>query len=169
MSRILIIEDEEKISRFVELELSHEGYETGKAADGRSGLDEALRGDYDLVILDIMLPVIDGFEVLRRTRNRGIAIPIILLTARSALRDKVGGMDLGADDYLTKPFAMQELLARIRMVSRRSAGTTTDNRIRAGELRLDPGTYELSREGEQRTVRLGAKEYQLMEYLMRNA
>ena len=167
--KILVIEDEEGLREALIQSLTDEGYLADGAEDGETGFSMIASGLYDLVILDIMLPVIDGFEVLRRTRNRGIAIPIILLTARSALRDKIGGMDLGADDYLTKPFAMQELLARIRMVSRRGAGTTADNRIRAGELRLDPGTYELSREGEQRTVRLGAKEYQLMEYLMRNA
>ena len=117
MSRILIIEDEEKISRFVELELQHEGYATGKAADGRSGLEEALAGDYDLVILDIMLPELSGIEVLRRLRKES-SVPVILLTARDSVTDKVTGLDMGANDYITKPFAIEELLARIRVILR---------------------------------------------------
>ena len=116
-----------------------------------------------------MLPVYDGLEVLRRIRKQGIDVPVILLTARSTVEDKVGGMDLGADDYLTKPFAMPELLARIRMVSRRGSGSAADHRLRAGDLVLDTQTYTLSCSKNDRNVRLGAKEYQLMEYLMRNA
>ena len=117
MSKILIIEDEEKISRFVELELQHEGYETGKAADGRAGLEEALNGNYELVILDIMLPELSGIEVLRRLRKES-AVPVILLTARDSVTDKVTGLDMGANDYITKPFAIEELLARIRVILR---------------------------------------------------
>ena len=117
MSDILIIEDEEKISRFVELELSHEGYGTGKASDGRSGLEEALSGKYDLIILDIMLPELSGIEVLRRLRRES-NVPVILLTARDSVTDKVTGLDMGANDYITKPFAIEELLARIRVILR---------------------------------------------------
>jgi DNA-binding response OmpR family regulator len=126
-------------------------------------------GLYDLVLLDIMLPVYDGLEVLRRVRKQKMDVPVIMLTARSTIEDKVGGMDLGADDYLTKPFAMPELLARIRMVSRRKAGNSIDNRLKAGDLILDTQTYTLSCTNNNRSVRLGAKEYQLMEYLIRNA
>ena len=117
MSNILIIEDEEKIARFVELELSHEGYETDKAADGRTGLEKILTGKYDLVVLDIMLPELNGIEVLRRARKT-TDVPIILLTARDSVTDKVSGLDMGANDYITKPFAIEELLARIRAILR---------------------------------------------------
>ena len=119
MSKILIIEDEEKIARFVELELSHEGYETDKATNGREGLEKIESGGYDLVILDIMLPELNGIEVLHRAR-RTTDVPVILLTARDSVTDKVSGLDMGANDYITKPFAIEELLARIRAILRSS-------------------------------------------------
>ena len=119
MSKILIIEDEEKIARFVKLELSHEGYETDKATNGREGLEKIESGGYDLVILDIMLPELNGIEVLRRAR-RTTDVPVILLTARDSVTDKVSGLDMGANDYITKPFAIEELLARIRAILRSS-------------------------------------------------
>ena len=117
MGRVLIVEDEEKIARFLELELGHEGYEVGKAADGRAALAAALGQRWDLVLLDVMLPELSGLEVLRRLRRESDA-PVILLTARDAVMDKVAGLDAGANDYITKPFAIEELLARIRAVLR---------------------------------------------------
>ena len=118
MKKILIIEDEEKIARFIELELTHEGYEVEKCGDGRTGLELAEGGDFSLVLLDIMLPGLNGLEVLRRLRKSS-DVPVIMLTARDAVMDKVAGLDQGADDYITKPFAIEELLARIRLVLRR--------------------------------------------------
>ena len=114
MARILIVEDEAKIARFIELELVHEGYEVAKASDGREGVDAALAGDFDLILLDVMLPQLNGLEVLRRIR-REKATPVIMLTARDSVMDKVAGLDAGADDYITKPFAIEELLARVRV------------------------------------------------------
>lgn len=123
MSRILIVEDEEKMARFIELELSHEGYETAKAHDGRAGLELARQEDFDLILLDIMLPGLNGMEVLRRLRQEKTT-PVILLTARDSVMDKVAGLDAGAVDYITKPFAIEELLARIRVsLKYRSPGT----------------------------------------------
>ncbi len=167
--KILIVEDEEGLREALVRTLTGEGYLADGAADGDEGYQLICTGLYDLVLLDIMLPVYDGLEVLRRIRKQGVDVPVILLTARSTVEDKVGGMDLGADDYLTKPFAMPELLARIRMVSRRGAGSAADPRLRAGDLVLDPQSYTLLCDGSGRSVRLGAKEYQLMEYLLRNA
>ena len=118
MTKILIVEDEEKLARFIELELKHEGYEVVKASNGRTGLEIAEKGHVDLILLDIMLPEINGLEVLRRIR-RSSDIPIIMLTARDAVMDKVSGLDAGADDYITKPFAIEELLARIRTALKR--------------------------------------------------
>ena len=109
--KILLVEDEEKLARMVELELQYEGYQVDKAFDGRTGLDRALSGEYDLVLLDIMLPALSGMEVLRRLRKEGVQLPVIMLTARDSVMDKVAGLDSGADDYITKPFAIEELLA----------------------------------------------------------
>ena len=167
--KILVVEDEKGLREALIRTLSGEGYLADGAADGEEGYSMICSGLYDLVLLDIMLPVYDGLEVLRRIRKQKMDVPVIMLTARSTLEDKVGGMDLGADDYLTKPFAMPELLARIRMVSRRKAGNSIDNRLKAGDLILDTQTYTLSCTNNNRSVRLGAKEYQLMEYLIRNA
>ena len=114
MIKVLIVEDEEKIARFIELELKHEGYEVDKALDGRTGAEKALSNDYDLILLDVLLPQLNGLEVLRRIR-REKNTPTIMLTARDSVMDKVAGLDAGADDYLTKPFAIEELLARIRV------------------------------------------------------
>jgi DNA-binding response OmpR family regulator len=122
-ARILLIEDEEKLARFVELELTYEGYEVAKAFDGRRGLELAESGGFDLVLLDIMLPEISGMEVLRRIRRRS-SVPVIMLTARDSVEDKVSGLDGGADDYLTKPFAIEELLARIRTCLRKQRPQT---------------------------------------------
>lgn len=167
--KILVVEDEKGLREALIRTLSGEGYLADGAADGDEGYSMICSGLYDLVLLDIMLPVYDGLEVLRRIRKQKMDVPVIMLTARSTIEDKVGGMDLGADDYLTKPFAMPELLARIRMVSRRKAGNSIDNRLKAGDLILDTQTYTLSCTNNNRSVRLGAKEYQLMEYLIRNA
>ena len=122
-AHILIVEDEEKLARFVELELTHEGYEVSKAGDGRTALDMALTNDYNLILLDIMLPGINGLEVLRRLKQEK-STPVILLTARDAVMDKVAGLDGGAVDYITKPFAIEELLARIRVALKLYAQTT---------------------------------------------
>ena len=175
MSRILIIEDEEKISRFVELELSHEGYETGKAADGRSGLDEALRGDYDLVILDIMLPELSGIEVLRRLRKES-DVPVILLTARDSVTDKVTGLDMGANDYITKPFAIEELLARIRVILRNAesaqaahggAEPSSDAILSSPSgIEMNTDSHAVSYKGK--AVELTNREFILLKILMEN-
>lgn len=119
MARILIVEDEEKIARFVTLELEHEGYQVEHAADGRTAVDLALERDYDLILLDVLLPQLSGMEVLRRVRKHK-DVPVIMVTARDAVMDKVAGLDAGADDYLTKPFAIEELFARIRVALKRS-------------------------------------------------
>ncbi len=119
MARILIVEDEEKIARFVTLELEHEGYQVEHAADGRTAVDLALERDYDLILLDVLLPQLNGMEVLRRVRKYK-DVPVIMVTARDAVMDKVAGLDAGADDYLTKPFAIEELFARIRVALKRS-------------------------------------------------
>ena len=134
--RILIVEDEAAIARFVELELQHEGYAVDKAEDGRSGLELALAGTYDLILLDIMLPGLSGLEVLRRLR-REKETPVILLTARDTVMDKVSGLDMGADDYITKPFAIEELLARIRTALRKRPSPQAENRLALGPIAMD--------------------------------
>ncbi len=149
-------------------ELEDEGWKTDAAADGREGLDMILTGIYDLVVLDIMLPEIDGLEVLRRIRSKGMTTPVILLTALDGVDDKIRGMDGGADDYLTKPFDARELMARVRMVLRRHGGNAADNDLHLGSLTLGCDTCLLSDSESGRSVRLGGREFQLMEYLMRN-
>lgn len=172
-SKILIIEDEEKISRFVELELRHEGYETGKAADGRSGLEEALNGGYDLVILDIMLPELSGIEVLRRLRRES-AVPVILLTARDSVTDKVTGLDMGANDYITKPFAIEELLARIRVILRNAEAASHPAEEAASDavlsspagIEMNTDSHAVSYKGQP--VELTNREFILLKILMEN-
>ena len=163
--QILIIEDEEKIARFVELELSHEGYGVSIRYDGRSGLEAALSGDFDCVLLDIMLPQLNGLEVLRRLRKTS-DVPVIMLTARDAVMDKVSGLDMGADDYVTKPFAIEELLARIRLVMRKSAKTMAGGELSCGKLMLSAARHEV-KYGEDR-IELTGKEFALLETLLEN-
>lgn len=164
-ARILIVEDEEKIARFVELELRHEGYETEKAADGRTGLTLAESGTFDLVLLDVMLPELNGLEVLRRLR-RTSELPVILLTARDAVMDKVTGLDLGANDYITKPFAIEELLARIRVLLRRQSAASESKTLSLGQLTLDPLRHEVYY-GEE-AVELTQKEFAMLELMLLN-
>jgi two-component system response regulator ArlR len=164
--KILIVEDEEKIARFVELELMHEGYDVDKAFDGRTGLDKALTGNYSLIILDIMLPKLNGLEVLRRVRKE-YQTPVIMLTARDAVMDKVAGLDAGADDYLTKPFAIEELLARIRVALKRKNIVEFETRkMTIGDVTLDVDRHEVSVKGEQ--VELTNREFELLHVLMEN-
>ena len=131
MARILIVEDEEKIARFVTLELEHEGYQVEHAADGRTAVDLALERDYDLILLDVLLPQLNGMEVLRRVRKHK-DVPVIMVTARDAVMDKVAGLDAGADDYLTKPFAIEELFARIRVALKRSEAVRAASGVGGG-------------------------------------
>ncbi len=168
-TRILIIEDEEKISRFLELELTHEGYLVTKAADGREGLDLALSGGFDMVLLDIMLPGLNGLEVIRRLR-RSSDVPVIMLTARDAVMDKVSGLDMGADDYVTKPFAIEELLARIRVTLRKKQGqqenSAQSGTLSWGKLRLDPSACTVLYDGAP--IELTRREFMLLELLLQN-
>lgn len=167
-ARILIVEDEEKIARFVELELQHEGYETEKAADGRTGLELAENGKFDLCLLDIMLPELNGLEVIRRLRKSS-SVPVILLTARDAVMDKVAGLDMGANDYITKPFAIEELLARIRAQLRQGESAHESSNggvLTAGRLSLDPQRHEVRYAGT--LVELTQKEFAMLELLLRN-
>ena len=167
-TRILIIEDEEKIARFLELELNHEGYATEKASDGRTGLDKALEGHFDLIVLDVMLPELNGFEVLRRLRKTS-SVPVIMLTARDAVMDKVAGLDGGADDYMTKPFAIEELLARIRLILKKQTKVVTEkpeHALSCNKLVLDPDAYEVRYDGE--LVELTHREFELLKVLLEN-
>ena len=161
--RILIVEDEEKLARFVELELSYEGYEIQKATDGRTGLELAESGNFDLVLLDVMLPGLNGLEVLSRLR-RSTCVPIILLTARDAVMDKVTGLDSGADDYVTKPFAIEELLARIRVTLRKNRPEQGASKI--GRLSLDPAKHIVRMDDVE--LSLTKREFDLLQLLMDN-
>lgn len=164
--RILIIEDELKIARFVELELNYEGYEVDQAHDGRSGLEKAMSGDYDLIILDVMLPSLNGMEVLRRLRQ-SFETPVIMLTAKDEVMDKVMGLDLGADDYMTKPFAIEELLARIRTaLKRRTMPQPAGNLIVLGDLKIDQDQHLVLFQNE--VIELTKKEYDLLKHLVEN-
>lgn len=166
MQKILIIEDEEKIARFVELELKHEGYEVEKTGDGRNGLMLAEQGGYDLILLDIMLPGINGIEILRRVRRQS-DVPVIMLTARDAVMDKVSGLDMGADDYITKPFAIEELLARIRVTLRKHSSDSHRNEILMCKgITLDSSRFKVTYNGI--SVELTAKEFALLQSLMQN-
>lgn len=167
MARILIVEDEVKIARFLELELKHEGYEVLLAGDGRTGLDRALKDNVDLIILDIMLPALSGIEVCRRIRLESM-VPIIMLTAKDDVTDKVAGLDMGADDYMTKPFAIEELLARIRVaLNRKNASTPTKKELlEIGDLKLNLTSHSAFYKDEE--LVLTKKEYELLEYMIRN-
>ena len=164
-ANILLIEDEEKLARFIELELCYEGYTVTKAFNGRSGLELALSGEFNLILLDIMLPELNGMEVLRRIR-RSTFIPVIMLTARDGVTDKVSGLDLGADDYITKPFAIEELLARIRRALRNNTPAHLGDVLSAGSLRLDTGRHTVSVDGNR--VDLTKREFDLLHYLLKN-
>lgn len=168
--KILIVEDENGLREAVMESLRQEGYLVDGTADGESGLDLIRSGLYDLVILDIMLPGLSGLDVLSIARKLKINVPVILLTALSQLQDKIEGMDSGADDYITKPFEMKELLARIRMVTRRQRPQEerSNTSLEVGDLILDTTSFTLSSTSGNRNVRLAKKEFYMMEYLMRN-
>lgn len=166
MVKVLIVEDEEKIARFIELELMHEGYKVIKANNGRTGLEIAESGEADLVILDVMLPEINGLEVLRRLR-RTSDVPVIMLTARDAVMDKVSGLDAGADDYVTKPFAIEELLARIRTALKKRVVTVKkEDILRCGLLTLDKMRHKVTYDNTE--VELTNREFTLLQILMEN-
>lgn len=160
MNHILIVEDEPKIARFVSLELEHEGYKTTVISDGRESLAAATDNDYDLIVLDVMLPSLNGIEILRRLRQIKDT-PVIILTARDQIVDKVAGLDIGANDYMTKPFAIEELLARIRANIRKH-----DSVLEIGKLKIDVSSHVASYDGNE--LDLTKKEFDLLTYLVRN-
>ena len=163
--KILIVEDEEKIARFVTLELEHEGYQVEHAADGRTAVDLALERDYDLILLDVLLPQLNGMEVLRRVRKHK-DVPVIMVTARDAVMDKVAGLDAGADDYLTKPFSLMELASRCRALLRRGGMVKqASDVLSVGDIVLSPSHREVTVAGEP--LKLTLREFDLLEYLMR--
>jgi len=163
--RILVVEDERKVASFIQRGLEAEAHQVDVAHDGETGLTRALDGQYDLLVLDVMLPGRDGLSVLRELRARRRQLPVLLLTARAGVTDKVAGLDGGADDYLTKPFEVAELLARVRALLRR--GTPAPAVLAVADLRLDPSTRTVTRAG--RPIELTAREYALLEYFLRNA
>ncbi|MBQ3532198.1 MAG: response regulator transcription factor [Oscillospiraceae bacterium] len=165
--RILIIEDEIRLAQTLSELFRRQGYTADICYEGLSGLDNAASGIYDLIVLDAMLPGLDGFSLLQQLRSGGSSVPVLMLTARSDVADRVRGLDSGADYYLTKPFEPQELLACARLLLRRSGSEPRlDDAITCGDLRLEPGTFLLC--CGQRSVRLSRREYDLMELLMRN-
>ena len=165
--RILLVEDELRMAQALCELLRLEKYQVDHFDTGTEGLFALESGIYDVAILDVMLPGMDGFEITRRARGKGITTPILMLTAKSELDDKVTGLDCGADDYLTKPFMSRELLARLRALGRRSLGAV-DGVLSFGDIALDPGTLTLTCTQSGQSVRLGEKEYRILEYLMAN-
>lgn len=163
--RILIVEDERKVANFLRHGLEEEKYIVDLAYDGKEGLQLAMNNQYDAILLDVMLPGMDGFSVLQELRSAGITTPIMMLTARGATQDRVQGLDLGADDYLPKPFSFEELTARLRSILRRTISEKT-TKLRCGDLVLDTVSHLAYRFGKE--IELTTKEYALLEYLMRN-
>ncbi len=168
--KIFIVEDERRIARFLQIELEHEGYVTQTEENGERAYEKLMQEDFDLVLLDIMLPDLDGITICKRVREVS-DVPIILLTAKDDIQDKVNGLDIGADDYVTKPFNIQELMARIRNALRKHEPKKVDEsgsgeRLQVGELVMYPSRYEVTAYGKE--VQLTKKEYMLLEYLMRN-
>jgi heavy metal response regulator len=163
--RILVVEDEKKVARFIQQGLEEEHYAVDVSHDGIEGLTMAKSGSYDVVLLDLMLPGKNGFEITRELRAEHVTTPILMLTAKIATEDKVAGLDSGADDYLTKPFAFAELLARVRSLLRRGTQEKT-TQLSAADLELDTVTHRARRAGE--SIELTAKEYSLLEFLLRN-
>lgn len=167
MNQILIVEDEVYLSRFIEMELQHEGYTVTIANDGQDGYNKALENDFDLILLDIMLPGMNGLEFCRKLRQRS-ETPIIMLTAKDEIMDKVTGLDIGANDYITKPFAIEEVLARIRAVIRSGKNKEQDQQTELSiqDLRLNPTTFQVYR--GNREIKLTKKEFLLLKTLMEN-
>jgi len=163
--RVLVVEDEKKVASFIAKGLQEEGHAVDVLHDGENGAIQALRVDYDLVVLDLMLPKRSGLEVLRSIRVEKTRLPVLILTAKGELEDRVSGLDAGADDYLVKPFAFAELSARVRALLRR--GTGEDTRLRVADLEIDTATRTVKRGGQQ--IDLKPKEYALLEFLMRYA
>ncbi|HEX5544925.1 MAG TPA: response regulator transcription factor [Nitrospira sp.] len=163
--RILLVEDDADLAQFIRKGLKEEHYVVDVAADGEAGLALALDNAYDLMILDIMLPKLDGLTLCRRVRDKGISTPVLLLTARNTLETKVSGFDTGADQFMPKPFAFAELLARIRALLRRGSSQQITH-LQAADLRLDPASHRVWRAGQE--ISLTNKEYALLEFLLRN-
>ncbi len=169
-THVFIVEDERRIARFLQIELEHEGFRTSTETNGRKAFERIAQEDFDIVLLDVMLPDMDGMEICRRVREFS-EIPIIMLTARDEIEDKVAGLDFGADDYMTKPFAVQELLARIRAALRKHAAVSEvsddfEEKMVVRDIVLYPSRYEVKVKGEM--VELTKREYALLEYLMKN-
>lgn len=164
--KILIVEDDPSVARFLRKALIEASYQVEVASDGVSAYDMAIALPFDLILLDAMLPRMDGFTVCRKIRDAGILTPILFITARDTLEDKLAGLDGGADDYVVKPFQLAELLARVRALLRRG-GNTSPTILQVGDLTLNPATREANRDGQP--IHLSSNEYALLEYLMRNA
>lgn len=164
--RILVVEDEHRIANSIKKGLEQESYAVDVAYDGEQGYDLASSEEYDTIILDLMLPGMDGIKITNELRKNKVHIPIIILTAKGQIEDKVKGLDSGADDYLTKPFSFEELLARVRALSRRPK-TVLDLTLKVSDLTLNPKSFEVKREGKM--IKLSSKEFSLLEYLMRNS
>ncbi|HEY8685105.1 MAG TPA: response regulator transcription factor [Chloroflexota bacterium] len=164
---ILVVEDERRLANLIRRALEEEGHVVDVAHDGAEGLDVATATDYDLLVLDLMLPHIDGIEIAKRLRAAKNDVRILMLTARDAVEDRVLGLESGADDYLMKPFSFSELLARVRALARRQIQAQVETELRSGNLVLDLARHEARR--DDKTIELTAKEFQLLEYLMRNA
>lgn len=163
--RLLVIEDEQKVANFIRQGLEEEGYAVDHAADGASGLQMALEGLHDVIVLDVMLPKLDGLSVLQQLRQENVTTPVLLLTVRATIEDKVLGLDAGADDYLTKPFAFEEFVARVRALLRRRAETAPPI-LQVADLALDPARRVVSR-GDKK-IELTPREFALLDYFMRN-
>jgi two-component system, OmpR family, response regulator len=165
--RVLLVEDDPRVARVVARALRDVGHLVDPVENGRDAVDQARAGRYDLIVLDVLLPGLNGFSVCRTLRESGDRTPILMLTAKDAVPDRVRGLDAGADDYLTKPFAREELVARVRALGRRAGEPTDDRPLRVGDLVLDPRTRAVRRGAHP--IDLTAKEFRLLEYLMRNA
>lgn len=164
--RILLVEDQKRVSNFIKKGLEEEGYAVDVASDGEAGLERALVNPYDLMIFDVMLPEKDGITLCREVRTHDGEVPILMLTAKGAVKDKVSGLNAGADDYLLKPFEFEELLARVRALLRRKT-KQTNTLLEVGDLTLDQITHEVKRAGKP--IELTSKEYALLQYLMQHA
>lgn len=163
--KILLVEDEKQMAMFIEMELNHEGYKVEVAYDGRKGLNLSEEKEYDLILLDLMIPGINGIEVCRRIRQYS-KVPVIMITAKSDIADKVLGLDVGANDYLTKPFAIEELLARIRVYERNKSISNKSDEIKVKDIVMDNKTHEVKRDGK--LIELTKKEYDLLKTLLIN-